>query len=393
MNLTPKQTIKGTVAEAQSLKGAMKDIPSVDNTLTKEGYAADAKAVGEALKTKAPISHTEDKGNPHGVTASQVGARPDTWMPSASEIGARPDTWTPTAEEVGARPNTWMPTAEDVGARPNTWTPTAEQVGAATRDDVKKANPVNLLDNSDFRNPVNQRGETAKGSDGYWIDRWVCSNGVYADIHDGYIGLNSVGRDRGGFTQMIENYSLYEGKKLTFAICAKSDGGKLRLSVPYVGETNIIQLNNNWEIHVFTTTFQSNEMNGVGIYVEIGSLIHVKWAALYEGEYTAETLPEYHPKGYAHELAECQRYYCKFGKHSDPCWLVAVSGSFAVGAINFPVEMRTTPTLYNVQCLDLSSVSVGAVDPVCSEKGISHIVGGFTVGNGYRLMFEASADI
>ena len=96
MNLTPNQTIKGavieapglsgsmkdsrsingTVAGAQSLIGAMKDIPTVDNTLSKEGYAADAKAVGEALKTKAPISHTEDKNNPHDVTAEQTGAAP-----------------------------------------------------------------------------------------------------------------------------------------------------------------------------------------------------------------------------------------------------------------------------------------------------------------------------
>lgn len=35
---------------------------------------------------------------------------------SASDIGARPDTWIPTSEEVGARPNTWTPTAADVGA-------------------------------------------------------------------------------------------------------------------------------------------------------------------------------------------------------------------------------------------------------------------------------------
>lgn len=35
-------------------------------------------------------------------TASEVGARPDTWTPSASEVGARPDTWTPSASEVGA---------------------------------------------------------------------------------------------------------------------------------------------------------------------------------------------------------------------------------------------------------------------------------------------------
>lgn len=34
-----------------------------------------------------------------------------------------------------------------------------------------------------------------------------------------------------------------------------------------------------------------------------------KWAALYEGEYTADTLPEYRSKGYSIELLECQRYY------------------------------------------------------------------------------------
>ena len=36
-----------------------------------------------------------------------------------------------TAEEVGARPDTWMPTADDVGARPNTWLPTIADIGAA----------------------------------------------------------------------------------------------------------------------------------------------------------------------------------------------------------------------------------------------------------------------
>lgn len=81
----------------------------------------------------APASHASNRNNPHGVTAEQVGARPNNWMPTASEVGARPDNWmppVPTAEEVGARPNTWMPTAEQVGARPNNWMPTAAQVGA-----------------------------------------------------------------------------------------------------------------------------------------------------------------------------------------------------------------------------------------------------------------------
>ena len=34
--------------------------------------------------------HTDNKNNPHGVTAAQVGARPNTWMPTASDVGAVP---------------------------------------------------------------------------------------------------------------------------------------------------------------------------------------------------------------------------------------------------------------------------------------------------------------
>lgn len=67
-------------------------------------------ALGETSATayrgdrgKAAYDHSQiTSGNPHGTTAADVGARPNTWMPSASDVGARPDTWTPTAEDVGA---------------------------------------------------------------------------------------------------------------------------------------------------------------------------------------------------------------------------------------------------------------------------------------------------
>lgn len=49
-----EQSIKVTAMQQQGVKGNMKDVPSVDKTLTKDGYAADAKAVGDALATKAP---------------------------------------------------------------------------------------------------------------------------------------------------------------------------------------------------------------------------------------------------------------------------------------------------------------------------------------------------
>lgn len=50
-------------------------------------------------------NHIANTDNPHGTTAAQVGARPDTWMPTAAEVGARSDTWLPTISEIGAAPD------------------------------------------------------------------------------------------------------------------------------------------------------------------------------------------------------------------------------------------------------------------------------------------------
>ena len=50
-------------------------------------------ALGKIAKAVSDlISHLTNKSNPHGVTAAQVGARPNTWMPSAADVGAVPTT-------------------------------------------------------------------------------------------------------------------------------------------------------------------------------------------------------------------------------------------------------------------------------------------------------------
>lgn len=75
------------------------------------------------------------------ITPENIGARPNTWMPSAEQVGARPNTWMPSASDVGAVPTSRKVnnkalssditlSASDVGARPNTWTPSASDVGA-----------------------------------------------------------------------------------------------------------------------------------------------------------------------------------------------------------------------------------------------------------------------
>ena len=80
-----------------------------------------------------------------------------------------------TAGNVGARPDTWTPSAQDVGALPSDGT-AADSAKLDGKDSVyyhkKFSHPRNLLDNSDFTNPVNKRGQTSYTGNGYTIDRW-----------------------------------------------------------------------------------------------------------------------------------------------------------------------------------------------------------------------------
>lgn len=81
---------------------------SLDTALTKSGEAADAKAVGDAIKRveekipsieglalkteipAVPVQSVNDKTGAVRLGAADVGARPDTWMPTAQEVGADP---------------------------------------------------------------------------------------------------------------------------------------------------------------------------------------------------------------------------------------------------------------------------------------------------------------
>lgn len=105
--------LTGQKAVSGNIRGVLSEIHPVykiDTELNKEGYAADAKATGDAIK-----GHTEDKNNPHGVTAEQVGARPDDWMPTAAQVGAVPTSRTINGKALSEDIDL---TAGDVGAAP-----------------------------------------------------------------------------------------------------------------------------------------------------------------------------------------------------------------------------------------------------------------------------------
>lgn len=187
-----------------------------------------------------------------------------------------------------------------------------EQNGVLFADDSDKLGgkapeyyiqPFNLLDNSDFRNPVNQR--EAGGSYGAWggytLDRWAAyANGATISKAEG--GLSLIG----GIYQPISTdiVSRYNGKTLTYAI--KINGVIYIASgiVNQIGSWNNIARVDTPYGYINIETENNNDMFVI-INNQISEAV-IEWAALYDGEYTADTLPPYTPKGYANELLACK---------------------------------------------------------------------------------------
>ena len=178
----------------------------------------------------------------------------------------------------------------------------------------------NLLDNSDFAHPIAQAGVNgAHGATGYAVDRWNRTNG--ATVSQAADGLKIVS-DKTSWTAGIQQR--IEAKRfadvMTFAVRGVFPVA-CRLFV-YIGSgtTNFGTAYFQGDAAERTLVLKLTKPDGltgdevVNVYISpdtesTGTAAVVRWAALYEGEYTAETLPPYVPKGYAAELAECLRYY------------------------------------------------------------------------------------
>lgn len=211
-----------------------------------------------------------------------------------------------------------------------------------------------MLDNSDFRNPVNQRGQTSYSGTIYGIDRWK-GRVVYqtVSVRTTDITITATGTSYSGITQKIGDMSKLAGKTITFAANVWSNvvpnlriidaNGNVLTSVDGTAQTT--------QTLILTYTVPSDATSDSVIPTILcrttasGDYIRLYWAALYEGSYDASTLPAYQPKGYAAELAECQRYY-QFIPEQTSCAFStsAQSDKYFSSSISF-APMRITPTV------------------------------------------------
>lgn len=178
---------------------------------------------------------------------------------------------------------------------------TAADVGAYTKAETDEKisesvpNP-NLLDNTNFKNPVNQRGASGTVSAaGYFIDRWKLVSGTVELTSDGIV-LN------GTISQVLENAA---GTNVTVSASA---------GTPSYDDAS----------KTFTIS---------------GENVKVSWAKLEQGSIATP----WQPKGYAQELLECLRYYYRLGGGWQT--LCQIVGWGSVVPIDTPVGMRASPSL------------------------------------------------
>lgn len=154
----------------------------------------------------------------------------------------------------------------------------------------------NLLDNSDFTNPVNQRGSTSYSGGGtYCIDRWdIASTATVAVVSD---GIKITATTLSGIRQKIENIT--DGQLLVFQLCDNAD---TVYTQAFAASTT--QAEYTTDFGKFRFVLNSGGVLTISIFLNAGERTF-KWAKLEKGSVATP----YVPKGYGAELAECLRYF------------------------------------------------------------------------------------
>ena len=202
--------------------------------------------------------------------------------------------------------------------------------------------PYNLLDNSDFAHPINQRGETSKQASWvYWIDRWLSdTEKTAAQLTASGIHLPGTAEKNLRILQRVPLERIKKGQSYTIAAYDAS-GNVLCVSGVFDGEQLTGDASSGGKY--WLSLNKGDNLTYWYCILDAYADITVKCMALYEGEYTAETLPPYTPKGYAAELAECLRYYRKIKANNETFAGYAANG---VAYAFIPLQtMRIAPTV------------------------------------------------
>ena len=165
----------------------------------------------------------------------------------------------------------------------------------------------NLLINSDFRNPINQRGQTSYTTSGYTVDRWRTVNATSVTVQEGSIKLEqpSDAQYTGRFKQIFETpLSGYLTIQVKVLECTAKT---------YITQFDSIPSGFSG-IYTYTSANLSS-LEAIEFYIAQGHSITIEWIKLEQGSLATPFVPRHR----AEELALCRKFY-KIVKVCSPCY-------------------------------------------------------------------------
>lgn len=266
------------------------------------------------------------------------------------------------------------------------------------------AHARNELDNSDFSAArfITQAGlNGTHGTVRYLGDRWLGHTSITATQQTDGVLLSSAATA----AYVHQKVSVKVGQEYTVVFHATVATGGHRIAVYNGGISTLVAQDQASDRDLLLVKFTATQDVMAMLYypgwATGGGSAVLHWAALYEGTYTAETLPTYVYKGYAVELAECMRYYQVFGEKR-LVQSTQPNGGFSISE-RFAIPMRVAPTITGTY-VAWSTVASGntVVEQTAalatSESRADGFRGYYTVGIATELMmldyaFAASADL
>lgn len=285
----------------------------------------------------------------------------------AGEVTAQAGDYT--AAQVGARPDSWMPSAADVGAVD----------GATGQGSAVRISNRNLLDNWYFASPVNQMGQTSYTAGGYTIDRWNKSaDNLWLSLQSGFARLEKTAET--GYPMITQSLDsditdFLIGKKVTASVLT-SDGlffktftmpsGSFDLAGFDLGSTNFVcNLYRGSSLPMLRILSKTGAavrifVNLIAVKLELGSV-----STLAHQDADGNWMLNDPPPNYAEELAKCQRYQLVLNSNETGASLASgIYTSANQARITIPCRMRARPAISSsggFECIGGSNSSVASL--------------------------------
>lgn len=172
------------------------------------------------------------------------------------------------------------------------------------------SNP-NLLDNTNFFNPINQRNQTSYSNTDaapkYSIDRWQVLGGTFDVQTRTYTSNSTLGIYGNQFRQYIPLENVSIGDTITVSSVINDTRHVFTTTIPQYGDSVAgapFLLETTWGGFKMITR-KAEHAALLTMVVNVSQSITVDWIKMEFGNFATP----YVPKGYGAELAECLRYF------------------------------------------------------------------------------------